>query len=75
MEDRFVPIVTSAIVVALAFLPLAVLGGAAGREILHPMAIVVLGGLTTATLVSLFVLPSLYLRFGADHEAEIIVEE
>jgi Cu/Ag efflux pump CusA len=73
--DRFAPMVTSAIAVALAFLPLAVLGGDAGREILHPMALAVLGGLVTTLLVSLFVLPSLYLRFGAEREADVIVEE
>jgi predicted exporter len=35
-----------------------------GLEIVHPMAVVILGGLVTATLLSLFVLPALYLRFG-----------
>ena len=36
-----------------------------GHEIEHPMAVVILGGLATSTLLNLFVLPSLYLRFGA----------
>jgi Cu/Ag efflux pump CusA len=44
--------------------PLAVAGSIAGHEIEHPMAIVILGGLITSTLLNLFVLPSLYLRFG-----------
>ena len=44
--------------------PLAVAGAIPGHEIEHPMAIVILGGLATATLLNLFVLPSLYLRFG-----------
>ena len=39
-------------------------GAAPGLEVVHPMAIVVLGGLVTSTLVSLFVVPALYLRFG-----------
>ena len=47
----------------LALVPLAVAGSLPGHEIEHPMAIVILGGLTTSTL-NLFVLPSLYLRFG-----------
>jgi hypothetical protein len=44
----------------------------AGLEILHPLAVVVLGGLVTSTLLSLFVLPALYLHFGAgsEHVAE-----
>jgi Cu/Ag efflux pump CusA len=49
---------------ALALVPLAVAGAIPGHEIEHPMAIVILGGLATATLLNLFVLPSLYLRFG-----------
>ena len=48
----------------LALVPLAVPGAIPGHEIEHPMAIVILGGLVTATLLNLFVLPSLYLRFG-----------
>ena len=41
-----------------------VMGTQPGLEIVHPMAVVILGGLVTTTLVSLFVLPALYLRFG-----------
>jgi CzcA family heavy metal efflux pump len=74
-RERFVPIAMSAIVTALAFLPFALSGGAAGHEILQPMAVVVLGGLVTATLVNLLVVPSLYLRFGAATEPAILVEE
>ncbi|HET6660310.1 MAG TPA: efflux RND transporter permease subunit, partial [Rubrobacter sp.] len=44
-------------------------GSVAGHEIEHPMAIVILGGLVTSTLLNLFVLPSLYLRFGKSKRA------
>jgi Cu/Ag efflux pump CusA len=74
-RERFAPIVMTAIVTALAFLPFAFFAGLAGHEILQPMAAVVLGGLVTATLASLFVVPSLYLRFGAGAEPSILVEE
>jgi Cu/Ag efflux pump CusA len=63
--ERFVPIMTSTIVTALAVLPFALLGNTAGLEILNPMAVVMLGGLVTVTLVSLVVVPALYLRFGS----------
>jgi len=36
-----------------------------GQEIEYPMAVVILGGLVTSTLLNLFVVPALYLRFGA----------
>ena len=47
----------------LALVPLVVLGQRPGHEIEHPLAVVILGGLVTSTLLSLFVVPSLYLRF------------
>ncbi|GAB3849609.1 efflux RND transporter permease subunit [Dactylosporangium cerinum] len=48
----------------LALVPLAVSGSIPGHEIEHPMAVVILGGLLTSTLLNLFIVPSLYLRFG-----------
>ena len=44
--------------------PLVIAGDIPGHEIEHPMAIVILGGLVTSTLLNLFIIPSLYLRFG-----------
>jgi Cu/Ag efflux pump CusA len=54
----------TALATGLALVPLVVAGSIPGHEIEHPMAIVILGGLVTATLINLFVLPSLYLAFG-----------
>ena len=54
----------TALVTALGLLPLAMGSGDPGREIEGPMAIVILGGLLTSTVLSLFVLPTLALRFG-----------
>jgi Cu/Ag efflux pump CusA len=59
-KERLAPIFMT----ALALVPLAIAGQIPGNEIQHPMAIVILGGLITSTLLTLFVLPSLYLRFG-----------
>jgi Cu/Ag efflux pump CusA len=48
----------------LALVPLIIMGIIPGHEIEHPMAVVIVGGLVSSTLLNLFILPSLYLRFG-----------
>ncbi|MFO0625846.1 MAG: efflux RND transporter permease subunit [Polyangiales bacterium] len=63
-SERLAPIVMTALATGLALVPLVVTGKRPGHEIEHPMAVVILGGLVTSTLLNLFVLPSLYLRFG-----------
>jgi CzcA family heavy metal efflux pump len=63
-SERLAPILMTVSATALALVPLAVAGAIPGHEIEHPMAIVILGGLASATLLNLFVLPSLYLRFA-----------
>jgi CzcA family heavy metal efflux pump len=68
--ERLVPVVTTAITAAIVLLPFVIGGSRAGYEVGHPLAVVVLGGLLTTTFVVLFVLPSLYLRFGAVAEPE-----
>lgn len=69
-HDRVVPVVTTAVAAGLAVLPTLIMGGDAGRELAHPLAVVVLGGLVSATLLTLFVVPLLYLRFCADLSLE-----
>jgi Cu/Ag efflux pump CusA len=54
----------TALATGLALVPLVVAGEIPGAEIEHPMAVVILGGLVTATLLNLFIVPTLYLRFG-----------
>jgi CzcA family heavy metal efflux pump len=63
-KERLAPILMTACAAGFALIPLAVAGSIPGHEIEHPMAVVILGGLATATLLNLFVLPSLYLRFA-----------
>ena len=63
-RERLVPILMTAASSALALVPLALAGGEPGSEIQTPMAIVILFGLTTSTLLNMFVVPSLYLRYG-----------
>jgi len=63
-SERLIPILMTALVTALALLPLALTSGASGNEIEGPLAIVVLAGLVTSTVLNLVVLPSLSLRYG-----------
>jgi CzcA family heavy metal efflux pump len=63
-QERLAPILMTALTTGLALVPLVIAGSIPGHEIEHPMAIVILGGLVTSTLLNLFVVPSLYLRFA-----------
>jgi len=84
-QERFRPVLLTASVASLGFLPMA-LSGSAGAEVQKPLATVVIGGLITATLLTLVVLPVLYTLFvdddepspveaaKADHEAKVLEE-
>jgi CzcA family heavy metal efflux pump len=63
-RERIAPIMMTALTTGLALLPLAIAGNIPGQEIEYPMAIVILGGLITSTLLNLLVVPTLYLQFG-----------
>jgi Cu/Ag efflux pump CusA len=63
-QEQLGPILIAALATGFVLLPFVVLGTIPGYERLHPLAVVVLGGLVTSTLISLFVLPALYVRFG-----------
>ena len=63
-RERIAPIMMTALTTGLALVPLAIAGDIPGQEIEYPMAIVILGGLVTSTLLNLLVVPTLYLRFG-----------
>ena len=58
--DRLNPILMTALASALALIPLAMGGDKPGNEIQSPMAIVILGGLVTSTLLNLIVIPAVY---------------
>ena len=68
-RDLLVPTLLSGLAAAAVLAPIVVVGGGPGFEILHPMA-VVLGGLVTTLLVTLFLVPVLYLRFGSVSDDE-----
>jgi CzcA family heavy metal efflux pump len=73
--DRLAPILATAVGLALVALPFVVMGSRPGLEVVHPMAVVILGGIVTTTFLSLFVLPALYLRYAAPSEPGMTAEE
>ena len=62
--ERLRPVIMTALAAGLALVPFAVAADKPGNEILSPLAIVILGGLLSSTLLNMIVLPSLYLKFG-----------
>ncbi len=68
--ERLAPILMTALAAGLALVPLAIGGEQPGREILTPMAIVILCGLLSSTFLNMLVVPTLFLRFGKPVEAE-----
>jgi Cu/Ag efflux pump CusA len=62
--ERMVPILMTASAAALALLPIVIGGNQPGQEIEYPMAVIILGGLTTSALLNLFFLPAIYYKFG-----------
>jgi Cu/Ag efflux pump CusA len=64
-EERLVPILMTAGTAALGLLPLVCKGDVPGNEIERPLALVIIGGLATSTVLNLFILPSLYARFAS----------
>jgi cobalt-zinc-cadmium resistance protein CzcA len=67
---RFRPVVMTALVASLGFVPMALATGT-GAEVQKPLATVVIGGLVTATLLTLLVLPALYSRFSGTRTAAL----
>jgi Cu/Ag efflux pump CusA len=70
-RERLVPILMTALTVGLALLPFLLFGNIPGHEVVRPVAIAILGGLFTSTFYTLFIVPALYLRFGASREADL----
>ena len=62
--ERLVPAPTTALVAALALLPLTLDSQASGKEILYPVAVVILGGLVSCTLLDIIVTPVVFYVFG-----------
>jgi CzcA family heavy metal efflux pump len=69
-QERLAPILMTALATGLALLPIVIGGNKPGHEIEHPLAVVILGGLVTSTVLNLFMMPALYLRFAKRSEPD-----
>jgi Cu/Ag efflux pump CusA len=74
-RERLGPIVMTALATTLVLVPILILGDAAGFEIVRPMAVVVLGGLVTSTVLNLVVVPAAYLHYGFVAEPDLSSED
>jgi Cu/Ag efflux pump CusA len=69
-RERLSPLLASSAAIVAALLPIVIFGGSPGLEIVQPTAIVIIGGLITSALVTLFLLPALYLIIGSGAERQ-----
>lgn len=73
-QERVAPVLMTALTAGLGLVPLVLSRGEPGKEILYPVAVVILGGLITSTLLDFFVTPTVFLKFGR-HAAERLARE
>jgi len=70
-EERLAPIIMTALATGLALMPIVLGGNLPGHEIEHPLAVVIVGGLVTSTVLNLLLMPALYLRWGGTARSRV----
>jgi HME family heavy-metal exporter len=73
--ERLTPVLMTALAAGLALLPLLVGAGEAGREILHPVAVTIFGGLMSSTVLDTLLTPLLFLAFGRKPLEQVLAKE
>ena len=73
--ERLVPVTMTALTAGLALIPLALAAGEPGKEILFPVAVVILGGLISSTLLDMAVTPAVFYKFGRKAAEEYVARE
>lgn len=73
-QERVAPVLMTALTTGLGLIPLVLAAGQPGKEILYPVALVVLGGLATSTFLDFCITPTIFLRFGRRGSAHVVAE-
>ena len=71
-KDRLAPVLMTALTSGIGLVPLALAAGEPGKEILYPVATVIIGGLVTSTLLEFFVRPALFWKLGVDAARHVV---
>lgn len=71
-QERLVPVLMTALTAALALVPLILAAGEPGREILHPVAVVIFSGIFSSTMLDLVVTPLVFWKFGRRSVAKVL---
>ena len=74
-KERLVPVLMTALAAGIGLIPLVLAADQPGKEILHPVAVVIVGGLITSTLLGLAVTPTVFFTFGRKAAAKAIENE
>ncbi len=73
-QERLVPVMMTACVASLALLPLVFAKGQAGSEVLYPVAVVIVGGLLSSTILDIIVTPTLFYKFGKRSAEQYLIQ-
>ncbi|MBC8011899.1 MAG: efflux RND transporter permease subunit [Burkholderiales bacterium] len=73
--ERMVPVLMTALAAGIALIPLVLAGDQPGKEILHPVAVVIVGGLVSSTLLDFLVTPLIFFRFGRKAAEQSLARE